>query len=161
MRPTRHLDVASVDVMEKQASANIGVTGLAVMGRNLARNLARHGHTVALHNRTSARTHALVRHPAACAHLPPGPRRRCARPGSEAHGSPVGPKTMLRRGIRATAALSSVGFSEYPVHDREIRSKGLFRVWIERLFGRVLRGHVVGCDQDRRRESCAPVPDPP
>ncbi|TYK47726.1 NADP-dependent phosphogluconate dehydrogenase [Actinomadura decatromicini] len=40
--------------------ARIGVTGLAVMGRNLARNLARHGHSVALHNRTSARTKALV-----------------------------------------------------------------------------------------------------
>ncbi|ACU70067.1 6-phosphogluconate dehydrogenase, decarboxylating [Catenulispora acidiphila DSM 44928] len=43
-----------------QASAQIGVTGLAVMGRNLARNFARHGYTVALHNRTAARTHALV-----------------------------------------------------------------------------------------------------
>src|SRR6185437_7064936 len=42
------------------ASADIGVTGLAVMGRNLARNLARHGHTVALHNRTYARTTKLV-----------------------------------------------------------------------------------------------------
>jgi 6-phosphogluconate dehydrogenase len=41
-------------------TAQIGVTGLAVMGRNLARNLARHGHTVALHNRTQARTDALV-----------------------------------------------------------------------------------------------------
>jgi 6-phosphogluconate dehydrogenase len=40
--------------------ADIGVTGLGVMGRNLARNLARHGHSVALHNRTSARTTALV-----------------------------------------------------------------------------------------------------
>ncbi|GAA2436277.1 NADP-dependent phosphogluconate dehydrogenase [Streptomyces macrosporus] len=40
--------------------AQIGVTGLAVMGRNLARNLARHGYTVAVHNRTSARTRALV-----------------------------------------------------------------------------------------------------
>jgi 6-phosphogluconate dehydrogenase len=46
--------------MSEQAVANIGVTGLAVMGRNLARNLARHGHTVALHNRTNARTEALV-----------------------------------------------------------------------------------------------------
>jgi 6-phosphogluconate dehydrogenase len=43
-----------------EAGADIGVTGLAVMGRNLARNLARHGHTVALHNRTSARTQSLV-----------------------------------------------------------------------------------------------------
>src|SRR5689334_2035362 len=44
--------------MSKKAS--IGVTGLAVMGRNLARNLARHGHTVALHNRSEERTRALV-----------------------------------------------------------------------------------------------------
>ncbi|MFP3986624.1 NADP-dependent phosphogluconate dehydrogenase [Streptomyces sp. E11-3] len=41
-------------------SAQIGVTGLAVMGRNLARNFARNGYTVAVHNRTAARTHALV-----------------------------------------------------------------------------------------------------
>jgi 6-phosphogluconate dehydrogenase len=41
-------------------TARIGVTGLAVMGRNLARNLARHGHPVAVHNRTAARTKALV-----------------------------------------------------------------------------------------------------
>ncbi|MGH3759260.1 NADP-dependent phosphogluconate dehydrogenase [Actinophytocola sp.] len=40
--------------------AQIGVTGLAVMGRNLARNLARNGYAVALHNRTAARTKALV-----------------------------------------------------------------------------------------------------
>jgi 6-phosphogluconate dehydrogenase len=40
--------------------ASIGVTGLAVMGRNLARNLARHGHTVALHNRSEHRTRELV-----------------------------------------------------------------------------------------------------
>jgi len=40
--------------------ADIGVTGLAVMGRNLARNLARRGHTVAVHNRTESRTRALV-----------------------------------------------------------------------------------------------------
>ncbi len=40
--------------------AQIGVTGLAVMGRNLARNLARNGFSVALHNRTSARTRSLV-----------------------------------------------------------------------------------------------------
>jgi 6-phosphogluconate dehydrogenase len=43
-----------------KATADIGVTGLGVMGRNLARNLARHGYTVALHNRTHARTQALV-----------------------------------------------------------------------------------------------------
>src|SRR6195952_2522443 len=42
------------------ADATIGVTGLAVMGRNLARNLARHGHTVALHNRSPERTRSLV-----------------------------------------------------------------------------------------------------
>jgi 6-phosphogluconate dehydrogenase len=38
-----------------QASAQIGVTGLGVMGRNLARNFARHGYSVALHNRTASR----------------------------------------------------------------------------------------------------------
>jgi 6-phosphogluconate dehydrogenase len=41
-------------------SAQIGVTGLAVMGRNLARNFARNGYTVAVHNRTAAKTRALV-----------------------------------------------------------------------------------------------------
>jgi 6-phosphogluconate dehydrogenase len=45
---------------ENRASAQIGVTGLAVMGRNLARNLARHGYRVALHNRTAERTRSLV-----------------------------------------------------------------------------------------------------
>ncbi len=43
--------------MTQAGSADIGVTGLAVMGRNLARNLARHGHAVALHNRSPERTH--------------------------------------------------------------------------------------------------------
>src|SRR6266581_4501670 len=45
---------------ENQETAQIGVTGLAVMGRNLARNLARHGYRVALHNRTAERTRSLV-----------------------------------------------------------------------------------------------------
>src|SRR5271170_6557643 len=45
---------------EAHATADIGVTGLAVMGRNLARNLARHGHAVALHNRSVERTRSLV-----------------------------------------------------------------------------------------------------
>ncbi|MQA79558.1 MAG: NADP-dependent phosphogluconate dehydrogenase [Streptosporangiales bacterium] len=40
--------------------AVVGVTGLAVMGRNLARNLARNGFSVAVHNRTSSRTTELV-----------------------------------------------------------------------------------------------------
>jgi 6-phosphogluconate dehydrogenase len=39
----------------EQGSAQIGVTGLGVMGRNLARNFARHGYPVALHNRTVSR----------------------------------------------------------------------------------------------------------
>ncbi|WP_199545993.1 NADP-dependent phosphogluconate dehydrogenase [Streptomyces sp. N35] len=41
-------------------SAQIGVTGLAVMGRNLARNFARNGYSVAVHNRTAAKTRSLV-----------------------------------------------------------------------------------------------------
>ena len=42
------------------ASADLGVLGLAVMGSNLARNFARHGHRVALFNRTPSRTRELV-----------------------------------------------------------------------------------------------------
>ncbi|MET7461013.1 NADP-dependent phosphogluconate dehydrogenase [Nonomuraea sp. NPDC005501] len=41
--------------------ADIGVTGLATMGRNLARNLARHGYAVAVHNRSTSRTQQLVK----------------------------------------------------------------------------------------------------
>ncbi|MHA7265002.1 NADP-dependent phosphogluconate dehydrogenase [Arthrobacter halodurans] len=40
--------------------AQIGVTGLAVMGANLARNFARNGYTVALHNRSVEKTDALL-----------------------------------------------------------------------------------------------------
>ena len=40
--------------------AEIGVTGLAVMGRNLARNFARNGFTVAVHNRSAAKMHSLI-----------------------------------------------------------------------------------------------------
>ncbi len=41
-------------------SEQIGVTGLATMGASLARNLARHGHHVVVHNRTQAKTDALL-----------------------------------------------------------------------------------------------------
>jgi 6-phosphogluconate dehydrogenase len=40
--------------------ADLGVTGLAVMGANLARNAARKGFRVALHNRSNERTDKLV-----------------------------------------------------------------------------------------------------
>ncbi|MEU4602789.1 NADP-dependent phosphogluconate dehydrogenase [Kribbella sp. NPDC023972] len=43
------------------APAQIAVTGLAVMGRNLARNLARNGFRVAVHNRSQGRTDALIK----------------------------------------------------------------------------------------------------
>ncbi|MEP9394211.1 NADP-dependent phosphogluconate dehydrogenase [Gordonia sp. VNK1] len=42
------------------AKAQIGVTGLAVMGSNIARNFAHKGYTVALHNRSIAKTDALL-----------------------------------------------------------------------------------------------------
>ena len=50
-----------------EASANIGVVGLAVMGSNLARNLAsREGNTVAIFNRSHAKTQTLLdEHPEA------------------------------------------------------------------------------------------------
>ena len=41
---------------ESAGASRIGVTGLAVMGANLARNIARRGVPVAVHNRTPART---------------------------------------------------------------------------------------------------------
>jgi 6-phosphogluconate dehydrogenase len=40
--------------------SRIGVTGLAVMGANLARNIARRGTPVAVHNRTAARTREFI-----------------------------------------------------------------------------------------------------
>ena len=46
--------------MSNDARATIGLTGLATMGRNLARNIARNGHTIAMHNRTTAKMTALV-----------------------------------------------------------------------------------------------------
>ncbi|MFD3446289.1 NADP-dependent phosphogluconate dehydrogenase [Microbacteriaceae bacterium 4G12] len=53
--------------MAEQAVANIGVVGLAVMGSNLARNLAsREGNTVAVYNRSNSKIHALLEeHPEA------------------------------------------------------------------------------------------------
>ena len=53
--------MTTTDVVEpEEVQARVGVVGLAVMGSNLARNFARHGHTVALFNRTTARTDDLV-----------------------------------------------------------------------------------------------------
>ncbi|TQO19297.1 6-phosphogluconate dehydrogenase [Rhodoglobus vestalii] len=51
----------------EQATANIGVVGLAVMGSNLARNLAsREGNTVAIYNRSYSKTETLLtEHPEA------------------------------------------------------------------------------------------------
>ena len=46
--------------MAADKKADIGVTGLAVMGANLARNFAHHGYTVALHNRSVGKTDALL-----------------------------------------------------------------------------------------------------
>ena len=50
-----------------QPTANIGVVGLAVMGSNLARNLAsREGNTVAIYNRSHEKTESLLEaHPEA------------------------------------------------------------------------------------------------
>ncbi len=57
-------DPALTDVRPQQSrssgTAEIGVTGLAVMGSNLARNFARHGFVTAVHNRTDAKTQSLV-----------------------------------------------------------------------------------------------------
>ncbi len=43
-----------------KAVADVGVVGMAVMGSNLARNFASRGYTVAVYNRTAAKTQALI-----------------------------------------------------------------------------------------------------
>ncbi len=65
--PTTTTDRAGDDVPDTAATAptteghaQVGVTGLAVMGRNLARNLARNGIRVAVHNRTTSRAEEMV-----------------------------------------------------------------------------------------------------
>ena len=52
--------MSSPESTATEATAQIGVTGLAVMGSNIARNFAHHGYTVALHNRTTAKIDALL-----------------------------------------------------------------------------------------------------
>ena len=46
-------------------TADIGMIGLAVMGQNLVLNMADHGFTVAVYNRTTRRTTEFVNGPAA------------------------------------------------------------------------------------------------
>ncbi len=53
-------DAPTGPVSTAEPRATIGLTGLAVMGRNLARNIARHGHTIAVHNRTTSRMTSLI-----------------------------------------------------------------------------------------------------
>src|SRR5262245_31324339 len=44
-----------------EPTADVGLIGLAVMGQNLALNMADHGYRVAVYNRTTATTHEFVR----------------------------------------------------------------------------------------------------
>src|SRR4051794_28110347 len=53
-------DTATASADSSTATADIGVVGMAVMGSNLARNLAHHGHTVAVYNRTASRTDLVI-----------------------------------------------------------------------------------------------------
>ncbi|MDH3605316.1 MAG: NAD(P)-binding domain-containing protein, partial [Candidatus Tectomicrobia bacterium] len=46
--------------MAGQATADVGLIGLAVMGQNLALNIADHGFPIAVFNRTTERTRAFV-----------------------------------------------------------------------------------------------------
>jgi 6-phosphogluconate dehydrogenase len=46
--------------MTGQAKADVGLVGLAVMGQNLALNIADHGFNIAVFNRTTERTHEFV-----------------------------------------------------------------------------------------------------
>lgn len=53
--------MAEQNSVPEGAQANIGVVGLAAMGASLARNLAHHGNTVAVYNRSVLRTETLMR----------------------------------------------------------------------------------------------------
>ena len=44
-----------------ESTPRIGLTGLAVMGQNLARNIARHGYPIAVHNRTTEKTRDFIK----------------------------------------------------------------------------------------------------
>ena len=57
------LAISPVGTMNSQA--DIGLIGLAVMGQNLALNIADHGHVVAIFNRSSERTRTLAASPEA------------------------------------------------------------------------------------------------
>ncbi len=46
--------------MARKELADVGVIGMAVMGSNLARNLARNGYAVAVYNRTTSKTDAVI-----------------------------------------------------------------------------------------------------
>ena len=46
--------------MSNEASSDIGLIGLAVMGQNLVLNMADHGYHVSVYNRTTARMSAFV-----------------------------------------------------------------------------------------------------
>src|SRR5438045_8376007 len=48
-----NLSLSGVNHMAQQAVADIGLIGLAVMGENLALNIADHGYKVAVYNRTT------------------------------------------------------------------------------------------------------------
>ena len=52
--------MATTPPADTPVTAEIAVVGLAVMGSNLARNLARHGHAVAVHNRSTAKIDDLI-----------------------------------------------------------------------------------------------------
>src|SRR4029078_3630038 len=52
--------MSSSENSDTTGTAQIGVTGLAVMGSNIARNFAHHGYTVARHNRPTAEPDALL-----------------------------------------------------------------------------------------------------
>ncbi len=43
-----------------EATAQVGVIGMAVMGSSLARNIARHGYRIAIYNRTTSKTEAVI-----------------------------------------------------------------------------------------------------
>src|ERR671933_714791 len=59
-RQSEHSALGEEHYMADEQLAEIGLTGLAVMGQNLARNIARNGFPIVVHNRTAKTTDAFL-----------------------------------------------------------------------------------------------------
>ena len=115
--------------------SQIGLTGLAVMGANLARNIARHGYSIAVHNRTASKTTRV---------------RRGVRPRGRDHRHRVG--RGVRRRARAAAQDHHHGQGRRPGRRRDRASSPRCST---RATSSSTRGNSHFRDTERRAAECA------